>query len=74
MNLDYVIVAAEDRLSEAVATKILMNTGFEIVRRPQKPRNSRLKGNSYLKKRAPEFNRSAMGTLLFFYVNRFRFP
>lgn len=66
MNLDHVILAAEDRLSEAVATKILMNMGFEIVRKPQKPRNSRLKGNSYLKKRAPEFNRSATGPYYFF--------
>ena len=52
MNLNQVILAAEDRLSEAVATKILMNMGFEIVRKPQKPRNSRLKGNSYLKKKS----------------------
>ena len=66
MNLDHVILAAEDRLSEAVATKILMNMGFKIVRKPQKPRNSRLKGNSYLKKRAPEFNRSATGPYYFF--------
>ena len=66
MNSDYVILAAEDRLSEAVATKILMNVGFQIVRKPQKPRNSRLKGNSYLKKRAPEFNRSATGPYYFF--------
>lgn len=61
MNLNHVILAAEDRLSEAVATKILMNMGFEIVRKPQKPRSSGLKGNSYLKKIAPEFNRSAKG-------------
>ena len=66
MNLDYVILAAEDILSETVATKILVNMGFEIVRKPQKPRNSHLKGNSYLKKRAPEFNRSATGPYYFF--------
>ena len=42
MNVDYVIFAAEDKLSEAVATKILTNMGFEIARRPQKPRKPRL--------------------------------
>ena len=61
MKLNHVILAVEDRLSEAVATKILTNLGFEIVRKPEKPRSSGLKGNSYLEKIAPEFNRSAKG-------------
>ncbi len=66
MNVDYVIFAAEDKLSEAVATKILTNMGFEIARRLQKPRKPRLKGNAYLKRIAPEFNRSAAGPSYFF--------
>ena len=66
MNVDYVNLAVEDKLSEAVATKILTNMGFEIARKPQKPRKPRLKGNAYLKKIAPEFNRSAAGPFYFF--------
>ena len=66
MKLNNVILAVEDRLSEAVATKILTNLGFEIMRKPEKPKSSGLKGNSYLERIAPEFNRSAKGPFYFF--------
>ena len=61
-----VILAVEDRLSEAVATKVLTTLGFEIVRRPREQRSSNLRGKSHLKKRASEFNRSATGPYYFF--------
>ena len=66
MSLNRVILAVEDRLSEAVATKILNNSGFEIVRKSGQPRGSLLKGKSHLQKIAPEFNRSAAGPNYFF--------
>ncbi len=66
MRSRHVILAVEDRLSEAVATKILTTLGFEIVRRPREQRNSYLTGKSLLRKRAPEFNRSATGPYYFF--------
>ncbi len=43
-----VILAVEDRLSEAVATKVLTTLGFEIVRRPREQRSSDLRGKSHL--------------------------
>ena len=66
MNVNRVILAAEDRLSEAVATKILNNSGFDIVRTSSQRRSSLLKGKSHLKQIAPEFNRSAAGPNYFF--------
>ncbi len=66
MRSRHVILAVEDRLSEAVATKILTTLGFEIVRRPREQRNAYLTGKSLLRKRAPEFNRSATGPYYFF--------
>ena len=53
MILKYVILAVEDRLSEAVATKILHHYGIEISRK------TGYKGNSYLKQKAQSFNASA---------------
>ena len=66
MNLNNVVLATEDRLSEAVATKILTTLGFEIVNRPRQHRRSHQGGKSHLRKRAQEFNRSAAGPDYFF--------
>lgn len=66
MNLNNVVLATEDRLSEAVATKILTTLGFEIVNRPRQHRRPHQGGKSHLRKRAQEFNRSAAGPNYFF--------
>ena len=57
MSLKSVILAVEDSLSDAVSTKILRHFGIRIhVRIPNTYR-----GNTYLRRRAPELNRSAKG-------------
>ncbi len=66
MNLNKVVLAAEDSLSEAVATQILTNLGFEIENKPQQHRSPHRGGKSHLSKRAQEFNRSAAGPHYFF--------
>ena len=55
MNLNSVILAVEDVLSNAVSTKILKNFGIEIVLRIG------FKGNSYLKQKAAGLNQAARG-------------
>ncbi len=66
MNLNNVVLATEDRLSEAVARKILTTLGFEIENRPRQHRRPHRGGKSHLQKRAEEFNRSAAGPSYFF--------
>jgi hypothetical protein len=56
MNLNSVILAVEDTLSDAVSTKILENFGIEIMLRIG------FKGNSYLKQKAPSLNQTARGS------------
>ena len=56
MSLNSVILAVEDRLSDAVSTKILESFGIEIMLRIG------FKGNSYLKQKAPSLNQTARGT------------
>ena len=56
MSLNSVILAVEDRLSDAISTKILESFGIEIVLRIG------FKGNSYLKQKAPSLNQTARGT------------
>ncbi len=53
MRLNSVILAVEDRLSDAVATKILGHFGIEIERK------TGYKGNSYLQQKAQSFNEAA---------------
>ena len=53
MRLKSVILAVEDRLSDAVATKILENFGIEIARK------TGYKGNSYLQQKAQNLNEAA---------------
>lgn len=59
MNLNNVVLAVEDRLSDAVATKILEEFGVEIVKRIG------YQGKSYLERKTPEFNRAANGVTVF---------
>ena len=59
MNLNNVILAIEDRLSDAVATKILEKFGIEIVERIG------FQGKSHLEQKTPEFNRAANGITVF---------
>ena len=59
MNLNNVILAVEDRLSDAVATKILEKFGVEIVKRIG------YHGKSYLEQKTPELNRAANGMTVF---------
>lgn len=57
MSLKSVILAVEDSLSDAVSTKILQYFGIQIhVRIP-----NTYQGNTYLRRRAIELNRSAKG-------------
>ena len=56
MNLNSVILAVEDTLSDAVSTKILESFGIEIMLRIG------FKGNSYLKQKAPSLNQTARGS------------
>ena len=59
MNLNNVILAVEDRLSDAVATKILGKFGVEIVERIGS------QGKSHLERKTPEFNRAANSLTVF---------
>ncbi len=59
MNLNNVILAIEDRLSDAVATKILEKFDVEIVERIG------FQGKSDLERKAPELNRAARGITVF---------
>ena len=57
MSLKSIILAVEDSLSDAVSTKILQYFGIQIhVRIP-----NTYQGNTYLRRRAAELNRSAKG-------------
>ena len=59
MNLNDVILAVEDRLSDAVATKILETFGVKIVKRIG------FQGKSDLERKTPELNRAANGIMVF---------
>ena len=59
MNLNNVVLAVEDRLSDAVATKILEEFGIEIVKRIG------YQGKSYLERKTLELNRAANGITVF---------
>ena len=59
MSLNNVILAVEDRLSDAVATKILETFGIKIVKRIG------FQGKSDLERKTPEFNRAANGITVF---------
>ena len=59
MNLNNVILAVEDRLSDAVATKILEKFGVEIVKRIG------FQGKSDLERKTPELNRAANNITVF---------
>ena len=59
MNLNNVVLAVEDRLSDAVATKILEKFGVEIVKRIG------YQGKSDLERKTPELNRAANGITVF---------
>ena len=59
MNLNNVILAVEDRLSDAVATKILETFDVKIVRRIG------FQGKSDLERKTPELNRAANGITVF---------
>ena len=59
MRLNSVILAIEDELSEAISTKILKNFGVEIMTVLGEG------GNAYLRRKAPELNRSANGIDIF---------
>ena len=59
MNLNNVILAVEDRLSDAVATKILETFGVKIVKRIG------FQGKSDLERKTPELNRAANGIMVF---------
>ena len=56
MSLNSVILAIEDRLSDAVSTKILENFGIGIMLRIG------FKGNSHLQQKAPSLNQTARGS------------
>ena len=53
MGLNNVILVVEDRLTDAVSTKILEHFDIEIVRRII------YEGNSYLQRKAPSYNQAA---------------
>lgn len=53
MGINNVILAIEDRLSDAVATKILNHFDIEIVQK------TGYRGNSYLQQKAQSFNKGA---------------
>ena len=57
MSLNNVILAVEDRLSDAVATKILETFDVKIVKRIG------FQGKSDLERKTPELNRAAKRTL-----------
>lgn len=57
--MNNVILAVEDRLSDAVATKILETFGVEIVERIG------FQGKSHLERKTPEFNRASNGITVF---------
>ena len=59
MNLNNVVLAVEDRLSDAVATKILEKFDVEIVKRIG------YKGKSDLERKTLELNRAANGITVF---------
>ena len=59
MNLNNVILAVEDRLSDAVATKILEKFDVKIVKRIG------YQGKSDLQRKALELNRAANGITIF---------
>ena len=59
MNLNNVILAVEDRLSDAVATKVLEKFDIEIVKRIG------YQGKSDLERKARELNRAANGITVF---------
>lgn len=59
MNLNNVVLAVEDRLSDAVATKILKKFDVEIVKRIG------YKGKSDLERKTLELNRAANGITVF---------
>ena len=59
MNLNNVILAVEDRLSDAVATKILETFGVKIVKRIG------FQGKSDLERKTPELNRAANSITVF---------
>ena len=59
MNLNNVVLAVEDRLSDAVATKILEKFGVEIVKRIG------YQGKSYLERKTSELNRASNGVTVF---------
>ncbi len=59
MNLNNVILAVEDRLSDAVATKILEKFGADIVERIG------FQGKSHLERKTPEFNRASNNITVF---------
>ena len=59
MNLSNVILAVEDRLSDAVATKILETFDAKIVKRIG------FQGKSDLERKTPELNRAANGITVF---------
>ena len=62
MSLNSVILAVEDALSDAVATEILRSFDIEVhVRIP-----NTYQGDTYLRRRAAELNRSAKGPLYVF--------
>lgn len=63
MNLNNVILAVEDRLSEAIATKILETFDVKIVKRIG------FQGKSYLERKTPELNRAANGITVFMLTN-----
>ena len=59
MILDNIILAVEDELSEAIATKILNSFAIKITD------TIREGGNAYLREKAPELNRAANGMDIF---------
>ena len=59
MNLNNMILAVEDRLSDAVATKILETFSVKIVKRIG------FQGKSDLERKTPELNRAANGITVF---------
>lgn len=59
MNLNNVILAVEDRLSDAVATKILETFDVKILERIG------FQGKSHLERKTPELNRAASGMTVF---------
>ena len=67
MKSNKVILAVEDTLSDAVSTKILEYFDLEIVQRIG------FKGNSFLKEKARNLNRTARGFYNVFLLTDFRF-